>query len=1212
MEKESEKTMRPETAVEKTMRPAADAEKTMRPDAAVEKTMRPNADKTMRPEQQEEISQIVNRRETEFVLNKVKYQVVKIISQGTGEAEIYLVENGSRQYALKLYYVGIVPPPDHNIMEIVKKSAGAGLLVDTLDHGVWTNPQTQEQRDYELMEYCSGGSLDQIKISHDAAGEKLLSEIALKCAASLDFLHKKQVIHRDVKPANFFFKKTGNDVADLALADFGIAIVTDKNGTANIDYQLRTKIYAAPEYYYSIDGKIQIGTKSDFYSLGMMLLTIWNGEEIFKINEFELINLKRNGNLPYPKDLSDRTLQLIKALTVADPNTRAALPEIIRWANGETIYTDKDDSRKFKIVFNASKGQVAHSPEELAQLMYDERDLSVKYLYSGKIAQWLSENLRPELAQQIDDTTETLYPKDQSAGLLYTCYTLNPEIPYHDIAGNALTGSEEIAQTLKDNFKHYEQALAKANDTLFLFFDTHGAGNVTRKFAPLFKKTGDNRNVLLQLIYALNPALPWIVTTDDKEAITCQTIDEVLQAKYDYTWSDESWEDLIQESFLVWVGTRDKSLEGKIRSQQGHDKNQFCVLYSLNPKVSYTLQLDEKNDNYLFTVKDLAWYMNWMMERYIKDENDNDASGQLDNLCDINDSRLYYYLKSKGKKYEDFIPWIKYCGDLQSEDNSKKAGPYNWRIGVYKAIKGMGYDPYYYFPKCNKTACTLEELSQIPVAEIKEEMKNDYFQAWLTLFYQENPDLDLKPKYAYEKETVKYVEHLEKIDAKNPEVQNYYAAKKSVESKLATLKRKRKTAFWTQIVFGTLTFLAAVFVIFKLVTFSMPAESDMYKSVANVAAWIVGIAGFILLWISGEMGWLINLLIAGVAAVIVYLLFAFLAPYCLYLVAAGILAAIVYAAYKVFNGHIGDYITKSQLYEPGFEERNLEPLHFAFRSNRQNFQSSIGDETDKAITYYKWDLQDFFKGLILPWSLLLVFGAVVLFALPAFEEDAAEEAAAQKQYNTLIGDWNGTFDGKNATLKIEDASSKKVNATIYVKYNTLLQEGIRGNIDLGDKTFHFDDRVTNGNLDGEYNGRFNDDLSGFSGIYQNYKTKKQVPFVFAKKAAVTIVAGTWYLTGQDSKKWTGKLIVESVNKNSFKGYIEWYNNSKYYTNFSGREYYDGTYDSGTKQVTLNGTRLEDATGLTLGVYVAILSEDGKELTDGNWSGGGTWKAVLKN
>ncbi len=128
---------------------------------------------------------------------------MNVISEGTGEAQIYLVEHEKDQSVLKLYYPNLMPPPNFTIIESVKSYAETGSFVQVFDCGEWIDPATGMKRIYELMEYCTGGSLEQLNVNKD---EKLIGEIALQCGASIQFLNSKGgVIHRDIKPANFFF-----------------------------------------------------------------------------------------------------------------------------------------------------------------------------------------------------------------------------------------------------------------------------------------------------------------------------------------------------------------------------------------------------------------------------------------------------------------------------------------------------------------------------------------------------------------------------------------------------------------------------------------------------------------------------------------------------------------------------------------------------------------------------------------------------------------------------------------------------------------------------------------------------------------------------------------------------------------------------------------------------------------------------------------------
>lgn len=1108
---EAEKTMRP---VDKTTRGEAIAEKTTRGAVMTEKTMRGDTGKTTHPNRQEEIDKVVRQigqqaEQTVFLLDNINYKVVKPLSESTGEADVYLVANGEGQFALKLYKAGI--EPDKDIIEIVRKNSGnpaINFLVDTLHHGWWTNPKTGQSHYYELMAYCTGGSLDQITISHNAEGEQLLGEIAIKCAACLDFLHSKQVIHRDIKPANFFFRNKGNKVEDLSLADFGIAIRCDENGEAKVRIQMRTKIYAAPEYYVTIDDSIAITKSMDFYSLGIMLLVLWEGgEERYRaLGERFLWTLKQDNKLPYPQDMPPRLWQLAKALTIADPEKRAGFEEVVKWAKGEDIYNKED--LQFNIVYNASKKQIAKSREELVKFMMEDQKLATTYLYRGQISAWLKEINFTELSTPLDEITETQFPKNKEAGFWAACYFLDPNLKYLDINHRAIEENEEIAATLRENFDYYSQALADKNHKLFIYLNATGRGEVN-KLAPLFKKGKDNRDATLQLIYALDPSLPWRMIDDNGNKADCQTADEVIQNSFnpDFPLSDESADDLITEAFLVWIGTRDKALEGKIRSE-GHDKDLWALLYNLNPKLSYDFQFDENSDSYFFTAAEIGNYMNIMMENYIQDE-DSFASAQLDMMCHINDTRLYHYFKSKGGVYDDKIDWIQYCGDVKSKENTRKAGPYNWKIGVYKAIKGLGFDPYYYFPKSDKYVYTLGELDQIPDNEKKEELAKGYLEAWLTTLFQEDPALDLSPQFAYETATDAYMEKLEEIDEEHEDVENYRLATDSVEVSVLDLKRKYRVNLLSKSIIVPLTLIAAAAVIYGLLNLDIPKERNFHSTWIYAVAVLMGIVAVVytIYDISNDLGCVGILLVGALAGVVTYFGLLFIAPYLVYLITAIVAAMAVMMVVRLVKSPVSKR-ANSDLFYPSTEERILEPLHFTFRAAAgTNFKSSIGERTSDLT----WDIGEntkaFYKKLLVPWISIILLGVISFGVLGSFDTSrisavfSMKKSGNQQQYSVLQGEWEGTFDGRDAVMQISKAQKEAVEATITVKYRELITENVTGAINMEDKTLHLDDVHANGNLDGEYNGKFNDDFTEMSGTYQNYTTKKQVPFRFVKSAA---------------------------------------------------------------------------------------------------------------
>ena len=73
----------------------------------------------------------------EYIINSRRYTVCKAetartLSKKSGEAKIFVVENGGRKFVIKLYMPG--HSPNHTILDEVQKARG-GFMINLHDHG---------------------------------------------------------------------------------------------------------------------------------------------------------------------------------------------------------------------------------------------------------------------------------------------------------------------------------------------------------------------------------------------------------------------------------------------------------------------------------------------------------------------------------------------------------------------------------------------------------------------------------------------------------------------------------------------------------------------------------------------------------------------------------------------------------------------------------------------------------------------------------------------------------------------------------------------------------------------------------------------------------------------------------------------------------------------------------------------------------------------
>ncbi len=143
-------------------------------------------------------------------------------------------------------------------------------IVILLEYGI------DDNKPFLVMEYLDGLSLEKwINQTHTLAEHK---KVLLNLCSAISFAHRKEILHRDLKPGNVQVLPSG----DAKLLDFGIA-TGESTGLTATGFFIGTPKYLAPE----ILQETTHTKTSDSYSLGLLAYTMLCGSNPFATETFE-------------------------------------------------------------------------------------------------------------------------------------------------------------------------------------------------------------------------------------------------------------------------------------------------------------------------------------------------------------------------------------------------------------------------------------------------------------------------------------------------------------------------------------------------------------------------------------------------------------------------------------------------------------------------------------------------------------------------------------------------------------------------------------------------------------------------------------------------------------------------------------------------------------------------------------------------------------
>ncbi|MED5814595.1 serine/threonine-protein kinase [Mycolicibacterium sp. 050232] len=230
------------------------------------------------------------------------YTIKRLLGAG-GMGEVYLAEHPRlpRLDALKILSVSTTRDEEFRARFNREAELAAALwhphIVGVHDRGEF------DGRLWISMDYVEGTDANHL-IEQYPSGMPLqdVVEIVTAVAEALDVAHERNLLHRDVKPANILVTTpSGSARRRILLTDFGIAReADDANGLTETDMAIGTVAYVAPE---QLTGKALDG-RADQYALAATAFHLLTGAPLF--DEANRIVLAGHHLYTQPPRLSER------------------------------------------------------------------------------------------------------------------------------------------------------------------------------------------------------------------------------------------------------------------------------------------------------------------------------------------------------------------------------------------------------------------------------------------------------------------------------------------------------------------------------------------------------------------------------------------------------------------------------------------------------------------------------------------------------------------------------------------------------------------------------------------------------------------------------------------------------------------------------------------------------------------------------------------
>ncbi|MBM7411352.1 tRNA A-37 threonylcarbamoyl transferase component Bud32 [Clavibacter michiganensis] len=256
-----------------------------------------------------------------------RYRISGLLGRG-GMATVYRAsdETLGREVAVKVFATDSADPAE------VERQEGEVRMLAGLSHpglvtlfDVGDDVVADRVLAFIVMEIVDGTTLaDRMKEGPLPGPE--VARIGGILSDALGYIHRRGVVHRDVKPANVLLARPEDDdePAIAKLTDFGIARLVDGTRLTSTGSIVGTVSYLSPEQALGEE----VGAPTDVYALGLVLLECLTGRRTFPGTAAESTMARVVRDPEIPARLGASWVDLLGRMTRRDPATRPTAREV--------------------------------------------------------------------------------------------------------------------------------------------------------------------------------------------------------------------------------------------------------------------------------------------------------------------------------------------------------------------------------------------------------------------------------------------------------------------------------------------------------------------------------------------------------------------------------------------------------------------------------------------------------------------------------------------------------------------------------------------------------------------------------------------------------------------------------------------------------------------------------------------------------------------